>query len=353
MRILVVTQYFWPEIFQINNLVKGLHEGGHHVTVLTGKPNYPSGSFHPGYGFFKKNRDDYDGIEVIRVPLLPRRSGAGLHLILNYLSFVFFASVIAPFRCNSDYEVIFVYEPSPVTVGIPALLLKKLKKVPVIFWVQDLWPESLSATGAINSPGLLKLVEGLVRYIYRRCDLILIQSQKFRSSIEKHDVESDKIKYFPNSAEDIYKPVVLQKSAPELDKMPDGFRVMFAGNIGVSQDFNTILDAAEKLKTYSDIHWLILGDGRMLPWVNEQIEKRALSDTFHLLGRHPVKSMPCYFSLADVMFTLVKIVVHYSPYIYMHQARVIYLSIYILSYIHSNSSHLSHHKYSRYVIIIQ
>lgn len=306
MKILIVSQYFWPEDFRINDLALGLKDKGHKITVLTGLPNYPSGSFFPGYGFFRKLRENYEGIEVVRVPLIPRGKGSGVRLALNYFSFVFFACLLSPFCCRRKYDVIFVYEPSPITVGLPALLLKKLKQAPIVFWVQDLWPESLSATGAVKSAWILRLVEGLVKYIYQGCDLILVQSKAFYAPIEKLGVDKARIQYFPNSAEALYKPVVLEHDAAEIAAMPNGFRVMFAGNIGAAQDFGTILGAAEKLKSYPDIHWLILGDGRMLPWVKDQIAKRGLGGTFHLLGRHPVEAMPRYFALADAMLVTLK-----------------------------------------------
>ena len=123
MKILIVSQYFWPESFRINDLALGLKDKGHKVTVLTGQPNYPSGRFFVGYGFFKKMKDNYCGINVVRVPLLPRGAGGGLKLALNFLSFAIFACILAPFRCRGEYDVIFVYEPSPITVGLPALLL--------------------------------------------------------------------------------------------------------------------------------------------------------------------------------------------------------------------------------------
>src|SRR3990172_8042707 len=306
MRILIVSQYFWPESFRINDLALGLRDKGHRVTVLTGKPNYPEGHFFHSYGFFKRSREYYGGVEVIRVPLLPRGRGGGLRLALNYLSFALFASAIAPFQCRGHFDVIFVFEPSPITVGLPALLFKKIKNAPVMFWVQDLWPESLSATGAVRSTWLLKLIEVLVNFIYQRCDRILIQSKAFSQSLKKHGADPHRILYFPNSAEDLYKPVALSEDAPERACMPAGFRIMFAGNIGSSQDFLTILDAAEKLKGFPDIHWIIIGDGRMRPWVEAQIEKRGLNETFHLIGRHPVELMPRYFSLADVMLVTLK-----------------------------------------------
>ncbi len=116
----------------------------------------------------------------------------------------------------------------------------------------------------------------------------------------------ERIRYFSNSAEEFYRPVTLAADAPERVSMPEGFRIMFAGNIGAAQDFETIITAAERLKAYPDIHWVILGDGRMAAWVKDQIEKRRLGGTVHLLGRHPVESMPRFFSLADAMLVTLK-----------------------------------------------
>lgn len=306
MRILIVSQYFWPENFRINDLAVGLREKGHDITVLAGIPNYPDGRFFPGYGVFKKRTERYHGIRVGRVPLISRGKGGAIRLSLNYLSFALCASVLAPFLCRGEFDLIFVYEPSPITVGLPALLLKKIKSAPVIFWVQDLWPESLSATGAIGSKKVLGIVEKLVRFIYAGCDLILVQSRAFSPSIEKQGVDPCRIAYFPNSAEELYKPVEVEQAAPERKNIPAGFCVMFAGNIGAAQDFDTILSAAGQLKEYNDIHWVIVGDGRMRPWVEAQIEERGLTKTFHLLGRHPVELMPRFFSLADVMLVTLK-----------------------------------------------
>ena len=306
MEILIITQYFWPENFRINELALGLKDKGHQVTVMTGLPNYPDGRFFPGYGFLKNRHQDYNGIKVIRVPLLPRGESKGLRLALNYFSFAFFASVFSPFLCRGKFDLIFVYEPSPVTVGLPALVLKKLKSAPIMFWVQDLWPESLSATGEVRSIWILKMVEWLVRYIYRGCDRVLVQSKAFIAPIERMGVPARHILYFPNSAEQLYQPMNLEPDAPERSGIPLGFRVMFAGNIGTSQDFATILSAAQKLKGYPDIHWLIIGNGRMFSWVEAQVQERCLAETIHLLGRHPVEAMPRYFALADVMLVTLK-----------------------------------------------
>ena len=306
MKVLIVTQYFWPEDFRINDLAIGLKQRGWEVAVLTGKPNYPQGSFFEGYGFWKRNRDSYEGISVFRVPLLPRGNGGALRLVANYISFALLASFFGPLRGLGTFDVIFVFEPSPVTIGIPAIVLKKLSGAPIFFWIQDLWPESLSATGMVQSPFILRMVEGLVRYIYRRCDHLLVQSRAFIEPVQKMGVSPNRIVYFPNSAEQLYQPLSTPDSAPERQLLPSGFRVMFAGNIGASQDFATILAAAERLKSYKDIHWVVLGDGRRAAWVAEEVRRRGLSKNFHLLGKFPVSSMPSFFSLADVMLVSLK-----------------------------------------------
>lgn len=306
MRILIVSQYFWPENFRINDLTKGLIERGHEVTVITGIPNYPAGKFFPGYGFFKNLRQNYHGVAVKRVPLVPRGNGRGMSLALNYLSYAFFASLLAPFICRGRYDLIFVCQLSPVTVGLPALLLKKIKKVPIIFWILDLWPESLSATGAIRSPKILNRVDQLVRFIYRGCTLILTSSKGFIPSISSKGVAIEKTGYFPNWNEPEYNSTGSDTRLPPGVVLPQGFRVMFAGNIGVAQDFDTILSAAEKLKGFADIQWIVLGDGRQLEWVTEQIKSRELGNTVHLLGRHQPEAMPAFFAQADVMLMTLK-----------------------------------------------
>lgn len=306
MQVLIVTQYFWPENFRINDVAVGLQEKGHDVTVLTGQPNYPDGRFFPGYGFWSKPEERYQGIRVVRVPLIPRGNGGALRLLLNFCSFAFSASLMGPWRCRAPYDTILVFEPSPVTVGIPALVLKKLRGTPILFWVQDLWPESLAATGATKSRWILNAVEALVRRIYRHCDRILVQSEAFRSPIERLGVEGGRIAYFPNSAEPFYQPLSVEREAPERASLPEGFRVIFGGNIGKAQSFETILEAAGLLRGREDIHWVILGDGRMASWVRDEVQKRGLNKTVHLLGRFPAEAMPRYFALADVLLVTLR-----------------------------------------------
>ena len=306
MNILIVTQYFWPENFRINDLALGLKERGHKVEVLTGIPNYPEGTLFRGYRFLNRMRDNSNGINIVRAPLIPRGIGSRSLLALNFISFAVSASILGPILCKGPFDIIIVYEPSPITVGLPALVLKLIKSAPVMFWMQDLWPESLSATGAVRSKRILKLVESMVRFIYKGCDRILIQSRAFLDPIKRLGGDPKRVLYFPNTSEKMYKPVTVEKKASERASLPIGFLVTFAGNIGAAQDFDTILAAAEYFKNHKNIKLVILGDGRMFQWVQDQVRVRDLENTVHLLGRHPAKAMPRYFSLSDALLVTLR-----------------------------------------------
>jgi hypothetical protein len=173
-RVLLVTQYFWPESFYINSVACALVERGIVVDVLTAKPNYPEGKIFPGYRHWGIQVERYLGALVLRLPIFMRGTRSGWRLVLNYLSFVLSGMVLAPWLLQGRrYDAIFVYAPSPILQAIPALFLGWLKKARVIIWVQDLWPESLEATGHIQSRLLLGGVTKVVRVIYRRADLLL------------------------------------------------------------------------------------------------------------------------------------------------------------------------------------
>jgi glycosyltransferase involved in cell wall biosynthesis len=192
-------------------------------------------------------------------------------------------------------------------VLFPALTLKLMKSIPIIFWMQDLWPESLSATGAVRSKLVLKLVEQMVRLIYKGCDRILAQSRAFIPAIIGLGGDPARIAYYPNSAESFYKPLKLPPDSAESRLMPNGFRITFAGNIGAAQDFETIIKAVQIIRERSrDIHWIIIGDGRMLPWVKEQIRRRNLFRQVHLLGRYPPEKIPRFFAFSDALLVTLK-----------------------------------------------
>ena len=306
MRILIVSQYFWPENFPINDLARGLRQKGHAITVLTGMPNYPEGRFYSGYSAFPIRIVRHEGIKIVRVPMVPKGSGNAVRMLLYYWSLALAACLLVPVFFRKKVDLAFVYQPSPITVGLPALVLKAMDRTPVWIWVQDLWPETLAGTGMVRSAFLLKLTDRLVRFIYSKCDRVLVQSQAFAPRIVRKGVPRERIRFFPNSAQELYRPTVVESDAPEQKLMPQGFRVLFAGNIGRAQDIPTLLSAAEKLKEEKDIQWVILGDGPMRAWAEENIRERGLDKTVHLLGRYPEQAMPRFFSLADALLVTLK-----------------------------------------------
>jgi glycosyltransferase involved in cell wall biosynthesis len=300
MRILVVSQYFWPENFRVNDLVAEWMSRGHGVTVLTGLPNYPDGRVFPGFHADPLRFAEYAGAPVIRVPMLPRGEG-GLQLALNYASFALSACLIGAWRLRGrKFDVIFVFEPSPVTVGLPAVLQRRLKRAPVAFWVLDQWPETLVAVGATRSKWVLSAVGRLVSFIYRRCDLLLAQSRSFIPQIRRYAGARPRVEYFP-SWSDSTPAAGHAAPAPEVPPLPGVFTVLFAGNIGDAQDFPAILDAAERIKDRTDIRWIIVGDGRRAEWVASEAQRRGLTERFILLGRFPLERMPSFFESADAL----------------------------------------------------
>ncbi|MBU1003177.1 MAG: glycosyltransferase family 4 protein [Proteobacteria bacterium] len=315
MNILIVSQYFWPENFRINDLVRGLVTRGHRITVLTGQPNYPSGRLFENYGWNHPREQTFAGARVLRVPLVPRRDGGHLRLILNYLSFMFAASWGVFTRLNSRdrFDAIFVFEPSPVTVGVPAALARWRFKAPILFWVLDLWPESLSATGAISSPWILSLVDRGVRWIYAQCARILVQSRAFTPNIEKLGVPRERINYFPNWTESEYEGAgidldITNAAGLESEHSDEAsLRIVYAGNIGVAQDFPTIIGAAEIVaKLLPRVRWIVAGDGRMGSWVRDEVARRGLNEQFKFLGQRPSVEMPELFSTADALLVTLR-----------------------------------------------
>lgn len=304
MNILIVTQYFYPETFKSTDLALELQKRGHNVTVLTGLPNYPEGEIYEGYGYFKRRRENIDGVDVHRALLIPRGKGGGIRLFLNYYSWAFFASLkVRKIAKKIAFDAVIVHEPSPIIQFYPALTISRIQKIPVYFWVMDLWPESLRIAGGVQNRFILNYYSKLVTKFYNHSEKILITSKGFAKSIcEKGDF-ADKIKYFPNWAEDLISDGDTSYPIPSL---PDGFRILFAGNIGESQDMESIMEAALALKNYSIIKFIFIGEGRRSQFLKDFIEKNSLQNTVFCLGRFPVTAMATFFSKADLLLVSLK-----------------------------------------------
>ncbi|RJG09221.1 glycosyltransferase WbuB [Pseudomonas cavernicola] len=307
LRILVVTQYFWPENMRINNMVEGFVAKGHEVTVLTGLPNYPEGQVFAAYQKDPEQFSSYFGARVVRVPILPR-GRRSITLALNYLSFFTSASVLGAYKLRrQEFDSIFVYAVSPIMAAIPALVIGRLKRTPVFVWILDLWPETLSAVEIVKNKRVLALVGKLVSWIYNRTDYLLLQSKSFGDNVRMYCtkyIAPERLVYFPSWAEDDFSGDI-EGPSDVLVRDDSVFTIVFAGNLGEAQDFPAILEAAETIKAELPVRWAIVGDGRVSAWLHEQVAARGLTNVL-LLGRHPLEKMPPLFATANALLVSLK-----------------------------------------------
>jgi glycosyltransferase involved in cell wall biosynthesis len=302
MKILLWSQYFYPENFHINSVAKALCEKNMELTILTGKPNYPEGKIVDGYKRCGIQYESFQEATVIRVPLIPRGKGSAIRLFMNYSSFILSGYWIAPFVLRrKSFDIIFVYGLSPILQALPAIFIAKLKRVPLVLWVQDLWPESLRATGFIKNEFLLSIVRYFVRFIYNKADIILIQSEGFRESVESLVKNKEKIKFFPNSSTVSEQPLSHYNERNEIAlDIKQHFSIVFTGNLGKAQSCETILEAAELLKGNDKIYFYLVGYGSQYQWIEETIKNKMLKNVI-LTGRLPLERMPKILEAASVL----------------------------------------------------
>lgn len=303
MNILIHTQYFWPENFQINNIASDLADKGHNVHILTGKPNYPQGKIYEGYKSAGIEFEKFGEVFIHRIPMLPRYKGSGISISINYLSFFFSSLLFSPFVLrNKKFDIIFVYGTSPIFQSIPASFLGFLKKIPVVLWVQDLWPESVASTGFINSKLLLWIIDKIVHFTYKHSDLILVQSKAFKSKILMKTSKNKKIKYHPNSTNNLFYSFTESenKNKCKVKSMQSGFTVVFAGNIGEAQSIETIVAASKLLTKFLDIKIIFFGNGSKFQWLKDIIKREKINNIF-LEGSYPEEAMPYILKRASVL----------------------------------------------------
>ena len=299
MRVLIVSQYFWPESFRINEIVGSLQQAGCRVTVLTGQPNYPDGKIYSGYRACASGRHDHTGgYPIYRVAIVPRGSGKGWRLALNYLSFVVSASLQGRWLLRGqDFDVILVYGVSPILQAIPGIVLKRPMRAALVTWVQDLWPDSIAVAGFVRNRWLLGCVGSVVKWIYRHSDLLLVQSQAFVPIVQSM-ASRVPVRYQPNPGE------LSSSESPEvIDSgvtLEPGFNVVFAGNLGTVQALDTVLDAADRLAEFRDIHIVLVGSGSRRDWLVQEAGARKLSNV-RFIGRLPAPAMPSVLSQASVL----------------------------------------------------
>ncbi|TWE04173.1 glycosyltransferase involved in cell wall biosynthesis [Peribacillus frigoritolerans] len=299
--ILVIAQYFYPEQFRINDICTEWVKRGYKVTVITGIPNYPQGKYYDGYGMFKKRKEMYNGIEIIRIPLIPR-GNTSIMLALNYLSFVlsgFFWKLFT--KIKADY--VFIFEVSPMTQALPGVWYAKKENIPCYIYVQDLWPENVEIITGITNKHIIGAIGKMVDYIYARCTKIFTTSNSFVDSIEKRIVPREQIEYWPQYAEDFYRPLE-KEPIPEIPN-DDAFNIIFAGNIGNAQGLDILPKVAVLIKEKQlnrKIRFNIVGDGRYKETLVEMVKSNNVDDMFNFIPKQPANKIPEFMAACNCAF---------------------------------------------------
>jgi glycosyltransferase involved in cell wall biosynthesis len=306
MKVLIVTQYFWPESFVINALAELLQAQGVKVGVLTGQPNYPDGVIFKGYGIWNVSRERHRDVDIFRMPLLPRGRNSRWRLALNYVSFILSGFIVGPWILRREpFDLVFVYAPSPLLQALPAVRLARRRRVPLVVWVQDLWPESLQAVAQVSNRWILKAVSTAVKSIYRASDRILVQSRAFTGPVAALTDRPEKIFYYPNPFQPAPGGEESSRAADLVGVLRRHFCVVFAGNLGTAQALDTVLDAAKLLSPHPNIRIVLVGSGSKEAWLTEQCEQRRIGNVV-LAGRFDPSDMTPIFAAASALLVTLK-----------------------------------------------
>lgn len=295
MNILVFSQYFYPENFRINTLCRELKRRGHQVTVVTGYPQYPYGKIYEGYGFDIPYETQWNGIKICRLKVHPR-GGNLLGMLRNTVDYVVQANRWVK-NCREKFDAVYVFEVSPVTVGLPAVTYKKKFGVPMFFNLQDLWPENVEEVLGIRFGPLTWLINRIVDRIYDGSDKILCASNGFADNLRRRGVPEEKIVFWPQfclepNLQDVQKPGIYRE---------DTFNIVFAGNLGDAQGLDLMVEAAKELKG-STIRWYLVGDGRARVRLEQKVRECGVTEEVVFLGRVSEKEADRYVHFADCAY---------------------------------------------------
>ncbi|MGI6665403.1 MAG: glycosyltransferase family 4 protein [Christensenellaceae bacterium] len=293
MKIQVVSQYFHPDNFRINEIVAELTQNGHEISVLTGLPDYANGRIPKEYKWFKKRKESWQGAKINRVTTIARRKGV-IFRALNYFSFMFSGWLRATFQKKPDCDAIFVYQTSPVFQAVPAIKLKKRTKKKLVLYCCDLWPESLKAWGVKETSFLFKMVKRYSARLYKKCDVIAVTSKPFITYLtEVCGIDENKIIYLPQHAEDMFADIVGQYEEN------DCYDFLFAGNIGAVQNLDIVLRAAAQVQTDAPYKIHLVGDGSEVESLKVLASELNIADKVVFHGRFPLEDMPRFYKMAD------------------------------------------------------
>lgn len=295
MKILVVSQYFYPENFRVNTLCRELVQRGHDVTVMTGYPQYPGGVIYDGYGFDVPYETQWHGVNIQRVKAYPRGKNP-IGLLRNCISYVTAGNAWVK-QCEEKYDAVFVFEVSPVTVGLPAVAYKKKFGTPIFFNLQDLWPENVHEVLGIRFPPLTFVINKIVDKIYRGSDKILCTSNGFVENLKNRGVSEEKLVFWPQFC---MEPKLACAVKPEIYS-EDTFNIVFTGNIGDAQGLDLMIEAARALKG-KGIRWYLVGDGRARERLQKLADEYGVTDDVVFVGRVSEEEANAYAHFADCAY---------------------------------------------------
>jgi colanic acid biosynthesis glycosyl transferase WcaI len=277
-RILLLTQWFDPEpTFKGMAFARELKKHCFDVEVITGFPNYPGGKVYPGYRIKWMKREVIDGIQVTRLPLYPSHNRSGIMRAANYITFAISAALYGVFFARSA-NVIYAYHP-PLTVGIAAVLIKFFRRISVVCDIQDLWPDTLSATGMVKSTRVLSLVARICSWVYEHTDQIVVLSPGFKRLLVCRGVPESKLTVIYNWSNELSIQDTSDSLPFNLSATAGFFKILFAGNIGKAQGLDVVLEAASLLKgKHSNILWIMLGEGLEVERLKAEAVKQSLSN---------------------------------------------------------------------------
>jgi len=305
MRILILSQWYPPEPASIPHaMAHDLIKRGHQALSITGFPNYPSGKIYPGYRQRLWQREALDGVPVLRLPLYPDHSRSGVRRVLNFLSFATSASLLGP-ALSGPADVMYVYHP-PLTIGLPAWWIGLLRRVPFIYEIHDMWPETLMATGMMRSRMVLTMLNRLARFIYNRAAAITVISPGFKRNLIAKGVPADKIHVISDWAdEDLYRPLPPDQALAAEHGLAGRFNIVYAGNMGFAQGLDTVIEAAQQFSDLPEVQFVLIGDGVDEARLRQMVVQRQVSNV-RFLGRQPAERMPGFFALADLLLVHLK-----------------------------------------------
>ena len=303
-RVLLLTQWFDPEpTFKGLVFARELVRQGFEVEVVTGFPNYPGGKLYPGYRVKLLQREFIDGVHVTRVPLYPSHDHGAIKRVLNYVSFAAALLFYGLFGAKRA-DVIYAYHP-PLTVGIAAALIRFFRRIPVVYDIQDMWPDTLRATGMFSNEKALGVVGKVCQWVYRKVDHLVVLSPGFKRLLIERGVHESKIDVIYNwCAEDSL--AAPQAKLPGAFASADQFTILFAGNMGKAQALNAVLEAAELLQSQgAQLRFIFLGGGLEVEHLKQQAREKSLRNV-EFIPPVPMTEVGSYLAAADALLVHLK-----------------------------------------------